>query len=585
MSSNRFSRRDFLGRAAVLGAAGAAAPLSLSGKASPTGAADLTDADPGKAGTRLPSAADITEETLAEAEKLAGLSFTSAQRQAMIESLTGRLEVLAELHAANPPNSLIPAERFDPQIAGDRPRPVSPQDQWEPATPAGTPSGVDLAFQPVHVLAGLLKSRQVTSVQLTELYLARLKQYDPLLHCVITLTEDRARAQARAADEEMDAGLWRGPLHGIPWGAKDLLAVQGYPTTWGAMPYRDQTFEEDAAVVQSLDAAGAVLVAKLTSGALAWGDVWFGGKTRNPWNPDQGSSGSSAGPGSAVAGGLVGFAIGSETLGSIVSPSTRNGVSGLRPTFGRVPRTGAMTLSWSLDKLGPMCRSAFDCALVFDVISGRDDSDPTTVDGGFDWPMSFEPSRIRMGYVAEAFEGDSPAAQADRQVLEVLRSLGFDPQPMSWPSRSTRGMMLALDAETAAAFDDLTRSGGTDAMVSQQLWPESFRKSRFITAVDYINGQRQRTLLMQEMSDVMSRFDVVVTNYRRNGLRITNLTGHPSVTVPNRLSPLEDAPESPRRQPDAINFIGGLYQDDLTLAVAHAYQSATNFHLQRPPIQ
>ncbi len=565
------SRRAFLGKAATLGVAGAVAPLTVGSSASKA---------PGAAAARALSAADIEG-----AERVAGVAFTPEQREAMLEPLERRLGVLEDLHAASPPNSLIPAQRFDPQIAGDRPRPPQPHPEWIPSPASRPGSKEDLAFQPVHVLASLLRSRQVTSLELTRLYLERLKHYDRVLHCVVNLTEERALAQAKAADAELDAGLWRGPLHGVPWGAKDLLSVRGYPTTWGAMPFRDQVIDDDASVVERLDAAGAVLLAKLTTGALAWGDVWFGGKTLNPWNIEQGSSGSSAGPGSAVAAGLVGFAIGSETLGSIVSPSTRNAVSGFRPTFGRVSRAGAMTLSWSLDKLGPMCRSAFDCALVFGAVHGQDDRDPTTLDADFAWPFSIEPARIRVGYVAGAFEGDYAGAESDRAVLDVLRSLGFDPKPMAWPDIPTGGPMLALGAETAAAFDELSRTGGTDSMVSQQLWPSSFREARFITAVDYVNGQRQRTRLMHVVSGLMANHDVIVTNHRRNGLSITNLTGHPTVTVPNRLDPLEDAPESGRRRTDAINFIGGLYQDDVTLAVAHAYQSATDFHLQRPPIQ
>lgn len=579
-SKKPVSRRTFLGKAAVAGVAGAVLPLAgADGRPVDSPEAAGTAAAPG-AGS--PNRA-LSVEDIQGAERVAGVSFTPEQREAMLEDLESRLGTIRQLHDASPPNSLIPAQRFDPQIAGDRPRPVRPHAPWTPPGASRPDTEDDLAFAPVHVLASLLKSRQVTSLALTQLYLSRLKRFDPVLHCVINLTEERALAQARAADAELDAGLWRGPLHGVPWGAKDLLSVKGYPTTWGAMPYRDQVIDEDAAVVERLDAAGAVLVAKLTTGALAWGDVWFGGKTRNPWNVEQGSSGSSAGPGSAVAAGLVGFAIGSETLGSIVSPSTRNGVSGLRPTFGRVSRAGAMTLSWSLDKLGPMCRSAFDCALVFDAIHGEDHRDPTTLDADFEWPVIADPARLRVGYVADAFEGEFNGDEADRQVLDVLRSLGFQPKPMAWPDMSTAAPMLALGAETAAAFDELSRTGGTDEMVSQQLWPASFREARFITAIDYVNGQRQRTLLMKAVSEVMKDFDIIVTNHRRNGLSITNLTGHPSVTVPNRLAPLDDGPPE-RRRPDAINFIGALYQDDLALALAHAYQSATDFHLQRPSI-
>lgn len=532
----------------------------------------------------------ITTETIAKAEALAGLSFTEEQREQMLDDLNGRLGELETLRTIDLPNHVVPAMQFNPHVGRVRvpSGPVTPLRDWEPEPVARPASSEDLAFLPVTHLASLINNRRVTSLELTRMYLDRLKRFDPTLQAVITLTEERALAQARQADSEISAGNWRGPLHGIPWGAKDLLAVKDYPTTWGAMPYKEQVIDSDATVVQKLDAAGAVLVAKLTLGALAWGDVWFGGTTKNPWNIEQGSSGSSAGPGSAVAAGLVGFAIGSETLGSIVSPSTRNGVTGHRPTFGRVSRAGAMALSWSMDKLGPMCRSAADCALVFDAIHGQDSGDPTSVSAPFDWSPKPDVQALRVGYVESAFEGDYDNREADLAVLDVFRDQGIDLKPIQLPDIPVGPMLLTLNAEAAAAFDELTRTGGVDSMVRQVrfAWPNSFRHARFISAVDYIQANRARTLLIQAMDDVMEEVDVFVSpSFRGNTLRITNLTGHPSVTVPNNFLPLDDQPQSPRRQPRSITFVGGMYQDAAALAVADAYQAATDFHRRRPPIQ
>jgi Asp-tRNA(Asn)/Glu-tRNA(Gln) amidotransferase A subunit family amidase len=355
------------------------------------------------------------------------------------------------------------------------------------------------------------------------------------------------------------------------------------------MPYKEQVIEADAAVVEKLEAAGAVLVAKLSLGALAWGDVWFGGTTKNPWNIEQGSSGSSAGPGAAVAAGLVGFAIGSDTLGSIVSPSTRNGVTGHRPTFGLVSRHGAMTLSWSMDKLGPMARSALDCALIFDAIRGADLRDPSTLDAPFPFDPSMDVTRLRVGYLAEAFEGDEYNNQeADRQALDVLRGLGVTLRPMTLPDDLPVGaMLLTLNVEAAAAFDELTRTGGVDQMVRQgrNTWPHSFRQARYVPAVEFWQANRARTLLMQQMAALMEDVDVFVSpSFRGGTLRITNLTGHPCVCLPNAFHPLDDDPASPRRQPGSITFAGGLYKDAEVLALAHAYQHATDFHRRRPPI-
>ncbi|MEM6648104.1 MAG: amidase [Bacteroidota bacterium] len=545
---------------------------------------------PGVLYAKAAEANTLTTAVIAEAEKVMGLAFAEEQRELMLEDLQDRLDTFERLRATPIPNAVAPALRFDPMIG--RPAPpeveISRLDGWDGPSIERPSSDADLAFLPVTDLASLIRDRKVTATELTQLYLRRLKRYDPVLQAVVTLTEDRALAQAAEADREIAAGNYRGPLHGIPWGAKDLLAVQGYPTTWGAMPYREQVIDEDAEVVKRLDAAGAVLVAKLTLGALAWGDVWFGGTTKNPWNVEQGSSGSSAGPGSAVAAGLVGFAIGSETLGSIVSPSTRNGVTGHRPTFGRVSRAGAMALSWSMDKLGPMCRSAADCALVFDAIHGADVGDPTTTSQPFAYPLP-DVRELRIGYYASAFEGDYRGHEHDQAVLSVLRGQGLTLAPVELPQDDRLGaMLLTLNAEAAAAFDDLTRSGGTDTMVQQirNAWPNVFRHARFIPAVEYLQANRARTELMQAMHAVMDTVDVIVTpSYRGGVLQITNLTGHPCVALPHAFDALADQPDSPRRAPRSISFIGGLHQDAAVLAVADAYQRATDFHRLRPPIK
>lgn len=563
-------RRQFLEFSAALGLSGTLFPGTLYAQVAQDGT--------------------LTTDTIAKAEVLAGLSFTEEQREQMLTDLQERLDAFEALRSMDLPNSVVPAIQFNPHVSRVRipPGPVTPLVDWEPAPVERPRNAEDLAFMAVAQLAGLIKSRQVTALELTEMYLTRLKRYDAVLEAVVTLTAERALAQARQADAEIAAGNWRGPLHGIPWGAKDLLAVKDYPTTWGAMPYKDQVIDSDATVVQKLDAAGAVLVAKLTLGALAWGDVWFGGKTKNPWNIEQGSSGSSAGPGAAVAAGLVGFAIGSETLGSIVSPSTRNGVIGHRPTFGRVSRAGAMALSWSMDKLGPMCRTAEDCALVFSVIHGQDAGDPTTVSAPFAWTPPPDVGRLRIGYVESAFDGDYDNQAADRAVLDTLRGQGMTLKPIELPDLPLEPMLLTLNAEAAAAFDVLTRTNGVDMMVRQErfAWPNAFRHARFIPAVEYIQANRARTLLIQAMEEVMEDVDVFVSpSFRGNTLRITNLTGHPCVTVPNNFLPLDDQPTSPRRRPRSITLVGGMYKDDAALAVAQAYQAATDFHRRRPPIQ
>jgi Asp-tRNA(Asn)/Glu-tRNA(Gln) amidotransferase A subunit family amidase len=474
-------------------------------------------------------------------------------------------------------------------------------------------------------------NRAVTSLALTQMYLARLKRYDPKLHFVITLTEERALAQAKAADAEIAVGKYRGPLHGIPWGAKDLLAVKGYPTTWGAGGFEHQSFDEDATVVQRLDAAGAVLVAKFTLGALAMGDKWFGGRTRNPWNPEQGSSGSSAGSASAVSAGCVAFALGSETLGSISSPSTRCGDTGLRPTFGFVPRTGAMALSWTMDKLGPIGRCVEDCALVLEAIHGPDGKDASVYPADFHWDPSFNWKQLRIGYLKSEFDTPKPlklkeaapnetdddkkkreeqnaAAQAararrdydrryDQAALDKLRAMGVNLLPVELPNLPYEAMVPLLTAEAAAAFDDLTMTG-RDSLLSEQGiedWPNAFRTARFYPAVEYIQANRARTLAIRQVSALFEQVDIIVTPSTDTQLIATNLTGHPALILPNGLRG-DDAPKPPAVDdgdhddiggpgtPVSLTFLAGHYQDAKLAAFARAYQEATGFHKLHPKL-
>ncbi len=524
---------------------------------------------------------ELTDEQLAAAAAVIGLTFTPPERELMRQEVQAHREAYTRLRAVPLDNNVPPALRFDPRLPEVEialPTPAASSADVLPAVSTPPADLEELAFASVTYLAALLRTGQISSLALTEMYLARLKRYDPLLHCVVTLTEERALAQARQADAEIAAGRYRGPLHGIPWGAKDLLAVRGTPTTWGATPYREQVLDLDATVVERLDAAGAVLVAKLSLGALAWGDVWFGGTTRNPWNLAQGSSGSSAGSASAVAAGLVGFAIGTETHGSIVSPATRCGVSGLRPTFGRVSRHGAMALSWSMDKIGPMARSVEDCALIFDAIYGPDGKDLTVADAPFAWNPAVDLRRLRIGYLAAAFAEEREHKAHDDAALAVLRDLGADLIPMDLPDYPIDALGIILSAEAAAAFDDLTRSDRDDLLERQvkDAWPNTFRAARLIPAVEYIQAQRVRTLLMQAMAARMAAVDVYVApSFVGHNLLLTNLTGHPAVVLPNGFTS-EGAPTS-------LTFTGRLYDEGTVLAVAHAYQAATDFHRQHPP--
>ena len=522
---------------------------------------------------------DITTRDIARAEKIIGLNFTEDEREMMLENIQANVLHFKKLREIHLKNSVIPTLNFNPLYQGIsiKKKPHSFIISQQPDIPV--PDNIEnLAFYPVTALAQLIEQKKITSTQLTKMYLNRLKKYGSKLKCVITLTEDLALKQANRADKEIASGNYRGPLHGIPWGAKDLLATKRIKTTWGAMPYKNQVIDEDATVVKKLEEAGAVLVAKLSMGALAWGDVWFGGKTRNPWNPEKGSSGSSAGPASATSAGLVGFSIGTETWGSIISPCTRCGVTGLRPTFGRVSRYGAMALSWSMDKIGPICRSAEDCAIVFNAIHGKDEKDPTVMNIPFNWDANFDIKKIKVGYLKKEFEKEYKNKKNDTAVLNTFKSMGIKLIPMELPDLPVDSMSFILSAEAAAAFDELTRSRKDDLMVRQikNAWPNVFRQSRLIPAVEYIQANRIRTLLIQSMAEKMKGIDVYIAPSFHTNLLLTNLTGHPAVVVPNGFDE--------KGNPTSITFVGNLFEEAKILKVAKSYQDTSKFHLKHPKL-
>lgn len=522
----------------------------------------------------------ITTTDIAAAEKITALRFTAKERKMMLNNVRRNSRRYEDLRKTSLENQVPPALLFNPVIPGMNFQEEQRPFKYSAPSDVRVPENLeDLAFYPVTALAQLIRSRKITSTQLTRLYLERLKKYGPELECVVTLTEELALQQARRADEEIASGRYRGPLHGIPWGAKDLLSTKGIKTTWGAMPYKDQVIDENATVVKRLEEAGAVLVAKLSMGALAMGDVWYDGRTRNPWNPEQGSSGSSAGSAATTAAGLVGFSIGTETWGSILSPSTRCGVTGLRPTFGRVSRYGAMALSWSMDKIGPICRTVEDCALVFNAILGPDGKDLTVFDLPFNWDPVLDLEDIRIGFLKKAFERDYRNKERDEAVLEVFRSLGAELVPFELPDFPVYNLSFILNAEAAAAFDELTRSGRDDLLVRQSrgAWPNSFRQARLIPAVEYIQANRLRTLLIQMMAEKMKGIDVYIAPSGGSNLLFTNLTGHPAVGVPNGFRE--------NGSPTSICLIGNLFEEAKTLRAAKAYQDATGFHLKHPDLE
>jgi Asp-tRNA(Asn)/Glu-tRNA(Gln) amidotransferase A subunit family amidase len=542
----------------------------------------------------------ITKGQLKDGLEILGLEFTDEQRDMMLPGVNRALAGYEGLRKINIPLDTEPAFHFRPALPGKEPKPRASKFSPAHSTKLASFDKVeDLAFLPVTELAPLVKARKVSSTDLTKMYIERLKRYSPKLLNVITLTEDLALQQAEQADKEIRSGKYRGHLHGIPFGAKDLFNTKGILTTWGAEPFKDQVPTYNATCIERLFNAGAVLVAKTSMGALAQGDVWFQGTTKNPWNIEQGSSGSSAGSASTTAAGMVGFSIGTETLGSIVSPSSRCGVTGLRPTYGRVSRYGAMALSWTMDKIGPICRSVEDCALVLNAMYGPDGHDVTTIDAPFDWNPATPLSSLKIGYVKSEFErqggagrggrgggggGNNPdfAAQAAARkkiyddALDALRKAGANLEEAELPETNAQQISLLLQAEAAAAFDDITRDGRVSQLRGQGRgdWPNSFRTSRLIPAVEYIRAQRARTLLQQQFDEYMQKWDVLVVPQGTATLTITNLTGHPQVAVPCGFIN--------GNSPQSIIFTGRLYEEGAPLRVAHAFEQATEWHKMHP---
>ena len=596
------SRRQFLIRA-PLGLLGAVAACSEQ-REDQKPAAAATPGAPPTFGTAPAVGPDVSPSTFAEAEKLAQVKMTDAERSmaagswrrsmaAMLERRTGPRKVALDA-------GLSPATRWNPVLPGQTAGPASDRFIRTANDPGSLPASDDeIAFSPVTQLSRWIESRKLSSDRLTRIYLERLKRYDPKLRCVITLTTDLALAQAKQADAEIAAGKYRGPLHGIPWGGKDLLDTAGIPTTYGAEPFRNRVPTRDSAVVARLHDAGAVLVAKLSLGALALNDIWFGGQTMNPWLLEEGASGSSAGPGAATAAGLVAFSIGSETGGSIVSPSMRCGVTGLRPTYGRVPRTGAMTLCWSLDKLGPMTRSVEDAMLVLHALSGADAGDTASVVSHLDFDSGASAKGLRVGYFP-AWMKENPATDVDRATLDAARKVGMIPTEVSLPDWPYDSLNLILFAEGAASFEELTLSGQADQLKVQvsDAWPNLFRESRFLSAVDFVQADRLRRKVALEMARVMSQVDLLmVPSLRDEMLVISNNTGHPSLTLrtgfvhvsearsdwaPDPAHPLPKF-SPPRRVPHGVTLIGRLFDEGTIARAGLALERGLGVVRERPP--
>lgn len=512
---------------------------------------------------------DLKTKHLKSSEAVFGLEFTDAERDSMLMDVREQRDFILAMRTLAVRHDEAPAMIFNPLPSGFYPDQRQMPIRYRLGPISSRPNDIDsLAFEPIHVLAERIRTRQIRSEELTQMYIDRIKRYDPQLMAVITLLENEALEKARLADAEIASGRYRGPLHGIPYGAKDLLAYPGHKTTWGATPYKNQTIDVKATVIAKLEAAGAILVAKTTLGALAWGDVWFGGTTKNPWDLEQGSSGSSAGSTSTVSAGLLPFAIGSETWGSIVSPSTRTRITGLRPTFGRVSRHGAMPLSWSMDKLGPICRDALDCAIIFDVIRGSDGFDRTVIDASFNFDATRSLDGIRFGYVKEWFE-DEPT-----DVLDAIRAQGVELIEVTFPDMNITPLSIILSAESAAAFEDLTLSKRDDLLVRQMrnAWPNVFRAGRLIPAVDYLQANRLRTRLIEETHRALASVDVVIVpSFAGGQLLLTNLTGHPAMVMPTK-------------DGNSITFVGQLFDEATLIRAAMAWQAASDIHLQQPPL-
>lgn len=515
-----------------------------------------------------------------EIESYYDLSFTKAERDSLLSSLQDNQKSFQAIHQYKLDNSVPMSLVFDPIPLGHKINTLQKTIDWGLPKEVKMPSNKnELAFYPIYKLAVLIRTKQITSTELTQFYLGRIKKYADTLQCAISILESTALQQAKRADDEIKKGKYRGPLHGIPYGIKDLLSVEGTETTWGAAPYKGQVISETATVVKKLEEAGAVLMVKLTLGALAMGDIWYGGVTKNPWNLKDGSSGSSAGSASATIAGLVAFAIGTETLGSIVSPATRCGASGLRPTFGAVSRHGAMALSYSMDKIGPLCRSVLDCAMVFNAIRGEDDLDRTTRTASFNYDSKISIKKLRVGYFKIWFEGKYPTKENDQKSLEVLKNLGIELIALEWDSKiPISAVRLMLTAEAAASFDELTRSNRDSMMTDQSkwAWPNTFRAARFIPAVEYINASRLRQALIQEFYTKTKDFDVIVTpSFGGSQLLTTNLTGNPCVVVPNGFND--------KGSPTSISFLGKLFGEAAVISLARAYQEATEWEEKVPP--
>ncbi|MCX6318138.1 MAG: amidase [Bacteroidetes bacterium] len=510
------------------------------------------------------------------------LDFTEAEADSMLGTLSNYYNLYQGMHKYYPSNDIPYPLAFSPALPGMNVSHKKDKLFWDiPATTVLPANRNELAYYSIPQLASLIIQKKISSVELTTYYLERLKKWGDTLHCVITLTEDLAMQEARQADAELKKGIYRGPLHGIPYGLKDLFAVKGYKTTWGSTPYKDQTINTNSYVYTQLKAAGAVLCAKLSMGALANNNKWFGGETKNPWNLTQGSSGSSAGSAAATVAGLLPFTIGTETLGSIVSPSTRCGATGLRPTFGTISRYGAMVLSWSLDKAGPICRSAEDAAIVYAYLHGTDGNDPSAIYHTFNYTGKTDWKKLRIAYAENYFKNIKTDAP-EWNVINTYRSLGANVKAVNFPDSAMYPVNLVsiiLNAESAAAFDELTRSNRDDLIERQDknFWPNSFRAARTIPAVEYINANRYRFLLCQQMNEWMKNYDVlIVPSFAGRQLSMTNLTGHPVVVMPIGFNAAGS--------PVSITLLGNLYDEATILAAAKGFQDKTDFNKKHPPL-
>ena len=526
------------------------------------------------------SKSEFSKKDVVRSQKLVGLDFDKKYIDTLYPYLKSNKEGFDSLRKYTLDNDVFPAIQFNPLPLNFTPKPQAGFPDWEIPENVQLPEKeADLAFYTIPQLASLIKNKKISSLKLTEFFIARLKKYNPILQCTITITEEMAFEQAKKMDQELADGQYRGILHGIPYGVKDLMAVEGYKTTWGAEPYRDQQIEMTATVVEKLQNAGGVLVAKLVSGSLARGDVWFDGKTKNPWDTEQGATGSSAGSGSATSAGLVPFALGTETLGSITSPSTRNGITGLRPTYGRVSRHGVMSLSWSMDKVGPMARSAEDCAIVYSIITGKDPKDGTTTD----FPDGFEPKKdfksLRVAYLKKDIEKDTSLNKPNlEKALETFKKMGITLNEVELPEDVPYSSFdVILRAEAGAFFDDLVRSRNVDKMVEQDQGSRanSLRQARFIPAVEYLQANRHRQVLIEKMEGIMKNYDILISpTFGNRQLIITNLTGHPVISIPTGLDK--------EKHPTSITLVGNLYDEASILLLAKAFQDNTEFDEMHP---